>query len=170
MKIEEFHKILGPFKYFLPTYFYGVLLGCFREFKNKIFWKETITNIKNNTDFFEKNNMNVSDDMTEFYFAVNMQPENKSLPKRDRDDLESRILVSSINKIENGLANFGLYDLIRFNYEHVDSYDDEAYGWVVACTFNNVSLTSRNIRYCYIYIASILVVFALILLIFIFAI
>lgn len=157
MKLKEFHKIAGPFRYIMPTYFFEVAKECLHEYKNKLFWKDKIYEIKNSTDFFERNHMNVSDDMTEFYFAVNMPPENKSLPKRDCEELESSMLVSSINKIENGLANFGLYDMIRFNYEHVDIPDDGVYGWAVACTFNEVALTPGNVRFCYLYILGMII-------------
>ena len=163
MKLAEFHKIAGPFKYILPTYYYEVLTSCIHEYKNYLFWKNKISEIATTSDYFEYNNMNVSDDHTEFYFAVNMPPENKSLPLRDREEIESKVLVSNINKIENGLADYGLYDLIRFNYEHVDRPDDGLYGWVVSCTFNRVSLTDENIRFCYIYSAVILaLIFALV--------
>lgn len=147
-KIDQFHNNIGILKYISILYFFSIIKKMYKEllnlfyFKNQVQLAETEGVLHSNKILCDKNH-------NYMYFAINLKPEYLLLPEKEIHEHEMLIVSNEIIKIENTLAKYQLFDIIKFVYERI--YNDKNYAYGIICKFNFKDISKKNIQYVSIY-------------------
>jgi hypothetical protein len=147
MSWDKIHSRMGVFKYVSPTYWIDTVYNVVLELSNMFYFGRKIKHASENGVL---SRLKMNNSSNEMYYVVNMPAETLMLPEKDMQQTEKFVLSNELLKVENHMADIGLYGLFKFKVERLQNTD--YYAYLVSVIFNAKYINRGNLIYIFAYI------------------